>query len=34
MGEFNTLFNKLQDLRAVEEISDSEMLAWSGQHYE
>ena len=34
MGEFNTLFNKLQDLGAVEEISDSEMLAWSGPvHY-
>ena len=34
MGEFNDLFQKLEDLGAIEEISDSEMIAWTGAvHY-
>ena len=34
MEEFNELFQKLQDLGAIEEITDSEMLAWKGPvHY-
>ena len=34
MDEFNELFQKLQDLGAIEEITDSEILAWKGPvHY-
>ena len=34
MGQFNDLFNKLQDLGALEEIPDHEIKAWSGPvHY-
>ena len=34
MKDFNELFQKLQDLGAVEEISDSEMRSWTGAvHY-
>ena len=34
MAEFNELFQKLQDLGALEEISDKELMEWSGPvHY-
>ena len=34
MNEFNELFQKLQDLGALEEISDKELMEWSGPvHY-
>ena len=34
MGQFNDLFDKLQDLGALEEIPDHEVRAWSGPvHY-
>jgi hypothetical protein len=34
MTEFNELFQKLQDLGALEEISDKELMQWRGPvHY-